>query len=187
MTGKLLPAILTIAIGVIAAGLVRRSLKSLLQKTSVGADPLLTSFFLRAIHSIILILSVITGLKAAGLPIETFIAGLGITGILIGFGLRDTLSNMAAGLFLLIYRPFKAGEMVEVEGSKGVVDEVTIVNMQMTTTDGVRVIMPNSKVWGAKITNFSMAHQRLIEIIVKLPRRDAQKAIEIIHGLLAQD
>ena len=94
---------------------------------------------------------------------------------------------MAAGLFLLIYRPFKAGEMVEVEGSKGVVEEVTIVNMQMTTTDGVRVIMPNSKVWGAKITNFSMANQRLIEIIVKLPRRDAQKAIEIIHGLLAQD
>jgi small conductance mechanosensitive channel len=151
------------------------------------ADPLLASFFLRAVYSTILVLSLITALKTAGVPIETFIAGLGITGIIIAFCLRDTLSNLAAGLFLLIYRPFRAGETIEVEGSKGIVRELTIVNMQMTTTDGVRIIMPNSRVWGAKITNYSAAEQRRIEIIVRLKRRDVLRAMELIHRLLDED
>jgi small conductance mechanosensitive channel len=187
IAGPFIPTLLTIAIGVIAAKLIRRSLKAFLDKTRIRTDPLLTSFFLRAIYSMVLALSVITALKTAGVPIETFIAGLGITGILIGFGLRDTLSNLAAGLFLLIYRPFRAGDTIEIEGSRGVVNELTIVNMQMTTTDGVTVIMPNSKVWGSKITNYSMAQQRRIEIIVKLARRDARRAIEIITPILEAD
>jgi len=187
LTGSLIPALFTIIIGVIAATLIRRSLKTFLDRTRIRTDPLLASFFVRAIYSIILVLSLITGLKTAGVPVETFIAGLGITGIIIAFGLRDTLSNLAAGLLLLIYRPFRAGETIEVEGSKGIVQELTIVNMQMITTDGVRVIMPNSKVWGAKITNYSSAEQRRVEIIAKLRRRDARRAIEIINRLVDED
>src|SRR5262249_18363662 len=139
LTDKLIPALLIIVIGVIVARLIRRSLKAFLSESRIRADPLLTSFFLRAIYSLILVLSLITALKAAGVPVETFIAGLGITGIVVAFCLKDTLSNLAAGLFLLIYRPFRAGETIEVEGSKGTVEELTVVNMQMTTTDGVRV------------------------------------------------
>jgi small conductance mechanosensitive channel len=187
LTGHLITALLTIAIGVIAAKMVRRSLKAFLIRTRIRTDPLLTNFFLRATYLTILILSLITALKSAGLPIETFVGGLGITGILIGFGLRDTLSNLAAGLFLLIYRPFRAGETIDVEGSKGVVEELTIVNMQMTTTDGVRVIMPNSKVWGAKITNYSMADQRRIEILLKVRCRNVAGAIEIIKRVFDGD
>ena len=187
LTGHLIPALLTIAIGVIAARLARRWVETFLHKTRIRTDPLLASFFLRAIYSVILVLSLITALKTAGVPVETFIAGLGITGLIIAFGLRDTISNLAAGLFLLIYRPFRAGETIEVEGSKGIVQELTIVNMQMTTADGVRVIMPNSKVWGAKITNYSTAEQRRVEIIVKLRRRDARRAIEVINKSLVED
>src|SRR5262249_34979032 len=187
LAGRLIPALLIIVIGAIAATLIRRSLKAFLHKTRIRTDPLLVSFFLRAIYSIILVLSLITALKTAGVPVETFIAGLGITGIIIAFGLRDTLSNLAAGLLLLIYRPFRAGETIEVEGSKGIVQELTIVNMQMTTTDGGRVIMPNSKVWGAKITNYSTGEQRRIEISVKLRRRDASAAIGIINKLIDKD
>src|SRR5262245_28532835 len=174
-------------IGVIAARLIRRSLKAFLHETRIRTDPLLVSFFLRAIYSIILVLTLITALKQAGVPVETFIAGLGVTGIVIAFGLRDTLSNLAAGLLLLIYRPFRSGETIEVEGSKGTVLELTIVNMQMITPDGVRVTMPNSKVWGAKITNYSTAEQRRIEITVRLRRRDARNAIEIINRLIKED
>ena len=187
LAGRFIPALVTIALGLLAASLTRRSLSAFLNKTRIRTDPLLTSFFLRAVYSLILILSLITALKAAGVPVETFIAGLGITGIVIAFCLKDTLSNLAAGLFLLIYRPFKAGETIEVEGSKGVVQELTIVNMEMTTADGVRVILPNSKVWGAKITNFSAADERRIEMIIKLSRRDLPRAIDTIHRLLNED
>jgi small conductance mechanosensitive channel len=187
LASRFIPTLLTIAIGVVAAKLIRRSLKAFLNKTRIRTDPLLTSFFLRTVYLTVLAFAAITALQTAGVPIETFIAGLGITGIFIGFGLRDTLSNLAAGLFLLIYRPFRAGEFIEVEGSKGIVEELTIVNIQMTTTDGARVIMPNSKVWGAKLTNYSMAQQRRIEIIIKLARRDAQRAMDVIKPILDAD
>src|SRR5215831_6146775 len=187
LASHLIPTVMTIAIGLLAASLTRRSLRLFLDKTRIRTDPLLSGFFLQAIYSLILVLSLITALSKAGVPVETFIAGLGITGIVIAFCLKDTLSNLAAGLFLLIYRPFRAGETIEVEGSKGVVRELTIVNMEMTTADGVRVILPNSKVWGAKITNFSAADQRRIEIIIKLGRRDLSRAIDTIHRLLDHD
>ena len=187
LADHLIPTVMTIAIGLLAAGLTRRSLRLFLDKTRIRTDPLLTSFFLRAVYSLILILSLITALKTAGVAVETFIAGLGITGIVIAFGLRDTISNLASGLFLLIYRPFRAGDIIEVDGSKGVVQELTIVNMQMTAADGVRVILPNSKVWGAKITNFSAADERRIEIVIKLRRRDVRTAIDIITRLLDHD
>jgi small conductance mechanosensitive channel len=187
LAADLFPALLILAAGLVAASLARRWLRVFINKTRIRTDPLLTSFFLRAVHSSILVVSLIVALGQAGVPVETFIAGLGITGIVIAFGLRDTISNLASGLFLLIYRPFRAGDTIEVDGSKGVVQELTIVNMQMTTADGVRVILPNSKVWGAKITNFSAADERRIEIVIKLRRRDVRTAIDIITRLLDHD
>ncbi|HKF59179.1 MAG TPA: mechanosensitive ion channel family protein [Blastocatellia bacterium] len=187
LASSFIPALLILTMGLVAASLARRSLRVFINKTRIRTDPLLTSFFLRAVHSSILVVSLIAALGKAGVPVETFIAGLGITGIVIAFGLRDTISNLASGLFLLIYRPFRAGDTIEVDGSKGVVQELTIVNMQMTAADGVRVILPNSKVWGAKITNFSAADERRIEIVIKLRRRDVRTAIDIITRLLDHD
>src|SRR5262245_25685925 len=136
-------ALVILAVGLLAAKLVRRSLSSVLERSRVRDDALLKSFFLRTITLFIVIISALGALKRVGFDATSMLAGLGITGLILGFGLRDTLSNFAAGLLLLIYRPFRAGELIEVEGSQGVVEELTIVNMQMTGTDGVRVIMPN--------------------------------------------
>jgi small conductance mechanosensitive channel len=122
-----------------------------------------------------------------GADVTTFVAGIGVTGLVLGFGLRDLLSNLAAGLLLLIYRPFRAGQVIDVEGSQGVVEELTIVNMQMTTNDGVRVIMPNSKVWGAKITNFSVSKRRRLELTLKVPKEETEISIEVIRSALEKD
>ena len=153
-------ALLILLIGVLASKLSKRSLRAVLNRSRVRDDVLLKNFFLRTVSVSILIAATILALQTLGLPIGSLIAGLGITGLILGFGLRDTLSNFASGLLLLIYRPFRAGELIEVEGALGVVEELTIVNMQMTTTDGVRVIMPNSKVWGAKIVNHALGQRR---------------------------
>jgi len=90
-------------------------------------------------------------------------------------------------LLLLIYRPFQAGHLIEVEGSQGEVKELTIVNMQMVTTDGVRVIMPNSKVWGSKIVNYSLSDQRRIELTVKVREDDVEQAMSAIQAALSDD
>ena len=159
----------------------------MLDRSRIHQDLLLKSFFLRATSLTIAALTILTALATIGFDVRTFIAGLGITGIIIGFGLKDILSNFAAGLLLLIYRPFRAGELIEVEGTHGTVEELTIVNMQMTTTDGVRVIMPNSKVWGAKITNYSLSQRRRLELTIKVREDDAEIAIKFILSAIAGD
>jgi small conductance mechanosensitive channel len=162
-------------------------LTALINRSRVRDDLLLKNFFVRTLTLSIYFLAILAALDTIGLQVRAFIAGLGITGLILGFGLRDTLSNFAAGLLLLIYRPFRAGELIEVEGSQGIVEELTIVNMQMTTTDGVRVIMPNSKVWGAKITNYSLSQRRRLELNVKVREDSTKEAIAAIMSALNSD
>ena len=180
-------ALVILLIGVLASKLGKRWLKAVLNRSRVRDDALLKNFFLRTVSLSILIAATILALQTAELPIGSVVAGLGITGLILGFALRDTISNFASGLLLLIYRPFRAGELIEVEGSLGVVEELTIVNMQMTTTDGVRVIMPNSKVWGSKIVNHSLSQRRRLELTLKVIEDDAERAISAILATLAND
>jgi small conductance mechanosensitive channel len=182
----LLPALILVA-GLIVARIAKRWLGAAMTRSRMKADLLLVNFFLRVTSFIIISLTVLMALDQAGVAVGTFVAGLGITGILLGFGLRDTLSNLAAGVQLLIYRPFRAGQVIDVDGTQGVVDELTIVNMKMTTTEGVRVIMPNSKVWGTKITNYSASERRRIEFQIKVPKKKGERAIEVLKAALDKD
>jgi len=180
-------ALIILTVGLLASKLSRRWLRPVLNRSRVRDDLLLTSFFQRLVSVSIIIAAIIVALEQVNVPVTSLIAGLGLTGIILGFALRDTLSNFAAGLLLLIYRPFRAGELIEVEGAQGVVEELTIVNMQITATDGVRVIMPNSKVWGSKIVNYSLSKQRRLELTLKVRDLDLEPAIHTITATLAND
>ncbi|SRR6266478_5482179 len=180
-------ALVILLIGVLASKLGKRWLRAVLNRSRVRDDALLKNFFLRTVSLSILIAATLLALQTAELPIVSVVAGLGITGLILGFALRDTISNFASGLLLLIYRPFRAGELIEVEGSLGVVEELTIVNMQMISTDGVRVIMPNAKVWGSKIVNHSLSQRRRLELTLKVIEDDAERAITAILAALADD
>src|SRR3989442_6340317 len=127
-------ALIILIVGFFASKVSRRGLTRILNRSRVRDDLLLKNFFLRSTSLAIVIAAGLIALESVNVPVTSLIAGLGITGLILGFGLRDTLSNFAAGLLLLIYRPFRAGELIEVDGSQGVVEELTIVNMQMTMT-----------------------------------------------------
>ena len=178
---------LIVLLAVVLSRLLKRWLDAAMGRTRIKDDLLLRSFFLRMLSIATIIIGALVALRVLGLDVTSFVAGLGITGIILGFGFKDVLSNLAAGMLLLIYRPFRAGHMIEVEGSQGTVEELTIVNMQMTTTDGVRVIMPNSKVWGAKIVNYSLSQQRRLELSLKVGEEDLDRAIEEINAALDRD
>jgi small conductance mechanosensitive channel len=184
---RVLYSILILTIGFLISRLLKRWLNAILSHSRIRDDILLKNFFLRSVTFSILALTFLSALSQIGLDVQTFIAGLGVTGLIIGFALRDTLSNFAAGLLLLTYRPFRAGELIEVEGSEGSVEELTIVNIQMTTTDGVRVILPNSKVWGAKITNYSQSKRRRIEATISVREDDIEVSIEAVLSRLLKD
>ena len=184
---NLAQALIILFVGLVVARLARRWLSSLLDRSRIKNDPLLRSFFLRALYLTIILAACLTALSKIGWDVATFVAGLGITGIILGFAFKDMLSNFAAGLLLLIYRPFRAGDVIEVDDSRGVVLDLTIVNMQMIREDGVRVIMPNSKVWGATVINFTLTERRRFEITIKLRQEDFDKADTVVKTALATD
>lgn len=101
---------------------------------------------------IILIIVILSNL---GFNVTGFVAGLGAMGIIIGFATKDVLSNLAAGIFLLINKPMKLGESVEVVKIKGIVKEMGISSCVIITDDDEFVTIPNSKIWGSPIKNFS--------------------------------
>jgi small conductance mechanosensitive channel len=187
LLSQVLYPLLIVILGVVLSRFAKRWLRAISVKSRIKRDPLLDSFFLRLASFIIISLSILWALNEMGANVTTFVAGLGVTGLVLAFGLRDLLSNLAAGLLLLIYRPFRAGQVIDVEGSQGVVEELTIVNMQMTTNDGVRVIMPNSKVWGAKITNFSVSKRRRLELTLRVPKEETEISIKVIRSALEKD
>jgi small conductance mechanosensitive channel len=187
LTLNVIQALVIILAGILLARLAKKWLTSLLDRSRIKDDRLLKSFFLRSLYLTIIILASLTALSKIGWDVTTFVAGLGITGIILGFAFKDTLSNFAAGLLLLIYRPFRAGDVIEVEDARGVVLDLTIVNMEMIGEDGVRVTMPNSKVWGAKIMNFTLTERRRFEITIKLRQEDIDRAAETIKAALAED
>jgi small conductance mechanosensitive channel len=127
-------------------------------------------------------------LAQLGVQVGPLIAGVSVTGFIIGFAFQDTLSNFAAGLMLLANSPFKVGNFVEVNGHSGVVRELNIVATVLTTPDNKRLTIPNKLVWGSTITNFTALDTRRVDMTVAISYgSDINKAREIIKQVLAED
>jgi small conductance mechanosensitive channel len=101
--------------------------------------------------SVVLILA----LANIGFDVTGFVAGLGVMGFIVGFAVKDVLSNLAAGMFLLVKRPFKVGETVNVAGVQGKVEEMTLSSCLIITEEQQHVTVPNTKIWGNAIRNLS--------------------------------
>ncbi|HEU4388556.1 MAG TPA: mechanosensitive ion channel domain-containing protein [Blastocatellia bacterium] len=184
---RVLKFALVLVFGLILSRLLRRWVSAIIDRSRIGGDLLVKKFLLRIASLSVLVFAAFIALDLAEVRPGTFVAGLGITSILIGLALKDTLANFASGVLLLIYRPFRAGDLIDVEGSQGIVEELTMVNMQMTTADGLRVIMPTSRVWGAKITNYSVSPHRRTEVILRVKAGAAGRAVPIVRQVIESD
>ncbi len=102
----------------------------------------------------------IFALANIGFDVSGFIAGLGVMGFIVGFAVKDVLSNVAAGMFLLVKRPFKVGEIVNVAGVEGKVKEMTLSSCLIITEDHQYVTVPNAKIWGNPIRNMSRGESK---------------------------
>ena len=99
--------------------------------------------------------TLILALSNVGFDVSGFLAGLGVMGFIVGFAVKDVLSNLAAGMFLLVKRPFRVGEIIEVVGVKGTVEEMTLSCCLIITEEHHHVTVPNAKIWGNAIRNLS--------------------------------
>ncbi|HEY2540893.1 MAG TPA: mechanosensitive ion channel domain-containing protein, partial [Stellaceae bacterium] len=119
-------------------------------------DPMLRSFFGSLARYLVLTITVLAVLSEFGIQTTSLVAVLGAAGLAVGLALQGTLSNLAAGVMLLIFRPFRIGQKVQVGGSIGTVQELTLFWTELVTDDKVQVIVPNAGVWGQPLRNYSV-------------------------------
>jgi len=159
---KIFVAILLLIIGWITSHIFYRILEKFFKKTKI--DSLVEKYIQKTISTGILILFGILALAHLGLNIGPFLVSLGAGGLIIGFGIRNIISDFANGLMILVYRPFKNKDYIKVSGIEGIVENISIVNIQLSTIDGKIVFIPNRNVWGQNIVNFTNSPYRIIEI-----------------------
>jgi small conductance mechanosensitive channel len=139
------------------------------------------------VHALVIALVVIAVLGLFNVPTASFVAVLGAAGLAIGLALQGTLSNFAAGVMLLTFRPFKVGQFVEVSGVSGTVQAIGLFSTSLNTPDNVHVTVPNGEVFGKLIKNYSANDIRRIDMVVGVSYDDdleeARAAIErIVKG-----
>ncbi len=183
---KVIGAVLLLIIGRIAAGWGRRIARKGFERSEV--DPTLTAFFTKAVYYLILIIVVIAVLQLFGVETTSMIAILGAAGLAVGLALQGTLSNFAAGVMLLIFRPFKLDDFVDIGGTKGSVVEIGLFSTTLKTPDNVKIVVPNSGVWGGTIANYSGFDTRRVDLMIGISYDDdIQRAVDTIRSIVTAD
>lgn len=158
-----LGAVALLVIGIIAAKMLERWVRSTLSKV-FSFDATLTSFLSVLARYTVLALSSVAALTQLGVPTASIIAALGAIGLAVGLALQGTLQNIAAGVMLLILRPFEVDEHVLANGISGTVSTLGLFATELKTDDGLIVFAPNSTLWNAAITNHSRNKARRVEL-----------------------
>lgn len=180
-------ALLILLGGFWIAGRSANSVRKLVAKYE-EIDPLLGNFFASILRYVIIILTLLAVLGKFGVETTSFIAVFGAAGLAIGLALQGTLSNLAAGVMMMIFRPFKVGDFVEVAGMSGSVTRVTMFITELTTSDNVQRLIPNGDVWGAPISNFAAHDTRRFSLVFGIGYgADINKGMEVISACLAAD
>jgi small-conductance mechanosensitive channel len=183
---KLLAAVSIFLIGMWLAKRLSAGLERVLARAHV--DSTLSGFLRRVSYAVMLVLVVITALTAIDVPTTSMFAVLGAAGLAVGLALKDSLSNIASGVMLIVLRPFRVGDHVIAAGQEGVVLEVRIFQMRLRAFDQRVIILPNSEVTAAPIINYSSLPTRRIEIAVGVGYNDdLREARELLLKIANED
>ena len=152
------------------------------------ADSTLIGFVRSIVYIALLTFVVMAAIAQLGIQTTSFIAVLGAAGFAIGLALQGSLGNFAAGVMMIIFRPFKAGDFVEAAGIAGVVEEIKIFTTTLRTGDNKTIIVPNSNITSSIIVNYSAKPTRRVDLTVGVSYSDnLDKVREVISGIIAAD
>lgn len=183
---KVVGALALLIIGLIVLKLIRRSVIKGLKKTRL--DVTLVPYISGVVYYILLAVLILAVLSLFGVETTSVIAILGAAGLAVGLALQGTLSNFAAGVMLLIFRPFRIGDFVETGGVSGVIAEIGTFSTKLNTPDNVLITVPNSAVYGQTIKNYTAHDKRRIDLVVGISYPDdIGKAIETINRVISAD
>lgn len=183
---SVLGAIALLIAGFFAARIVRGWVRRGLRRNSV--DETLVPVLASVSYYLVLTFVLIAVLGLFGVQVTSIVAVLGAAAFAAGMALQGTLSNFASGIMLLVFRPFKIGDLVEVGGAYGTVQGIGIFMTALDTFDNVRYVVPNTSIWGATIKNYATHDQRRNDIVVSISYSDdIPAAMKAIHAVLAAD
>ncbi len=179
-------ALLIFIIGKFLVNVITNLAKKLMGKANV--DSILINFIGSIIKSLLLLFVVIASLNQLGVDTTSLIALIGAAGLAIGLALQGSLQNLASGVMLIVFRPFKDGDFVEAGGTMGIVEEIGIFTTMMRSGDNKEVIVPNGQIFSGIITNYSKRDTRRVDMVFGIGYGDdIRKAKDIITGIVTAD
>jgi small conductance mechanosensitive channel len=183
---RLATAILILAIGRWVAKFLRNLSGKMMAKSDV--DPTLVKFVGSLVYFALLTFVVLAALAQVGIQTTSFIAIIGAAGLAVGLALQGSLANFAAGVLMLVFRPFKVGDYIEGAGVGGIVEEIRIFSTVLVTLDNKAIIVPNAKLTGDNITNYTMKEKRRVDLAFGVSYgEDIGKVKRVIAGVLESD
>jgi small conductance mechanosensitive channel len=187
LAGSVVGALALVLGGFIVAGWARNRVIGLSRRYK-RLDGTLFSFLGNILRYVILAFTALFVLNTFGIQTTSIVAVIGAAGLAIGLALQGTLSNVAAGVMIILFRPFKNGDFVEVAGQSGTVQEISLNFTELSSVGNVQVIIPNSQVWGNVIVNYSAYDTRRAEWIFGVSYdADLKKAETIIRDTIMAD
>lgn len=183
---SIVAAVIIFVIGRWLAKLIAKLIARLMTRANV--DKTLTKFTQSLCYAVLFFFVIIAALAKLGIQTASFIVVAGAAGFAVGLALQGSLANFASGVLMLILRPFKVGDFVEIAGAKGKVKQIQIFNTIINTLDNIKVIVPNAKVTADKIMNYTANGSRRIDLTIAISYGDdLRKAKQVIEEVLADD
>lgn len=183
---NIIGAILILIVGRIAAGIGRGVAKAAMKKG--GSEPSLMTFIGNIVYYLIFIFAVVAALARFGIQTASFVAILGAAGFAVGFALQGSLANFASGVMILVFRPFKVGQFINAAGVAGTVKEIGLFATTLATPDNVKILVPNGKVYGDTITNYSANDTRRVDLVMGIGySSDIDKAVQVMRDIIKAD
>lgn len=175
---KLLGAVAILLLGMWLARRLSRTLDRTFERAHMEAT--LRGFLRNIAYAAMLVIVIVAALQSLGVPTTSVMAVLGAAGLAIGLALKDSLSNIASGVMLIVQRPFHVGDFVQAAGLEGTVDQIRVFQTKMRTIDNRMVIVPNSLITTAPIINFTANPQRRIDLAVGVGYEDDLKVARAV-------
>jgi small conductance mechanosensitive channel len=178
---SVLGAFVILIVGLWISGRAQHLIAHALERTG-RIEAILIGFFSNLVKYGILVFTVLAVLNQFGVQTASLLTVIGAAGLAIGLAMQGTLSNIAAGVMLLIFRPFHAGNKIEVAGNTGTVRVLNLFFTEMATDDNIKLIVPNGQIWGATLKNYSASATRRVDLGVGVPfTADLDKALAAVR------
>jgi len=185
---KILIFLAILFIGRIVARIAKRAVAKALEKGNVNLSQLLRQMIVTSSYNLVMAFALMIGLSQLGISLGPLLAGFGVVGFILGFAMQDSLSNLAAGMMILVNRPYDVGDLVDVAGAFGKVEKMSLVSTGILTLDNQKLVVPNSKIWGDIIKNVTDQSKRRVDMVFGISYSDdIPKAEKILEDILAQN